>query len=334
MTKNIARVVSMLVLSSIAYSGGVAAQGQMSRIFSGPDEVPGVEFNAALNDAAINVKVGGTIFVPDSARRLRAVIVLIERGPRSELAAQGRFGDQDWRRLSQTCACGLLYFRLDTIRPMDANTPVAGDPLRNAAVGGADALLLLLQRLGDESAHREMKDAPLLFWGWSNAASFGTTFAEQYPDRTAAFIRYHTHLRGLPVNMKVLKNIPALLIAGGKDETAGTDDAASLFRGGRSGGAPWTFAIEPDATHGSSEDTFFRSGKELIIPWIEAVLRQRVAPDSTKLRPIANDTEWLGDNETGEVAPRIAFSGSRTGASWLPDELTAHGWRTVLRASK
>lgn len=312
----------------------IVAQGPMIRIHSGIDQVPGVEFVAAVNITKKNVKAAGTIFVPDNARRVRAVIVLTERCPRCDLGAGGRFGDPAWRRLSQTCECALLYLRLDTIRAIDANTPVANDVLRNAAVGGADALLLLLQRIGEESARRELKDAPMLFWGWSQAASFGTTFAELYPERTVAFIRYHTHLRGLPAEMKVLRNIPALLIAGGKDETAGTEDAETFWKRGRSAGAPWTFAIEPDATHGSSEEIFDQSAHEFLIPWMAAVVRQRVAPGTPRLRPVADDSGWLGNNQTAEIAPHATLPGPKVEASWLPDEVTARGWRAVLHVAK
>jgi len=138
-------------------------------------------------------------------------------------------------------------------------------------VGGDDALLLLLQRLGDESGHRELKDAPLLFFGWSATASFGTTFAELHPDRTIGIIRYHSHRRGMTENLSVLKSIPTLIIAGGKDETAGVQDAEALWASGRAVRAPWTFAIEPNATHGD-ERVLFRTADNLLAPWITAVV--------------------------------------------------------------
>jgi hypothetical protein len=229
--------------------------------------------------------------------------------------------------LSETSECAVLYLRLATIRP-DSQ---AGDAfIRDAAAGGADALLAILQRLGDQSAHPELKDAPLLLWGGSAGAGFGTTLAELYPQRAVAFIRYHAHLRGWSPNVKVLKDIPALLIAGGKDETAGTEDAERFWKDGRSAGAPWTFAIEPGATH-RDEQTLV-SSQELIVPWTAAVLRQRLQPGSTRLRPITEDRGWLG-NKT-EVAPYATFPGAKRDASWLPDEVTARGWRTVSGATK
>jgi len=314
------------------------------------DQVPGDEFAAGANFTGKNVKAEGTIFVPDNARRVRAVIVLVESWPGAERPAErpfldlavGRFRDQVWRTLSETSECALLYLRLGTIRPEPSagvvvngivlSNGVSSRVVRNAAAGGADALLAILQRLAEESAHPELKDAPLLLWGWSAPASFGTTLAELYSGRTVAFIRYHTHLRGLSLDMKILKNIPALFIAGGKDEQAGREDAETLWKSGRSAGAPWTFAIEPGATHANEQTVV--SSHALIIPWIAAVLRQRLVPGSVRLQPVTQESGWLGDNQSGEVAPHATFPGPKVEANWLPDEATARGWQTVLHVAK
>ena len=290
------------------------------------DGVQGAEFAAAANLTEKNIKAEGTIFVPHKVPHVLAVIVTVGRAPLVDRTAEPFYL---WRTLSETSKCALLYLRLGTIRP----EPAAGDVfVRDAAAGGADALLAILQRLGEQSAHPELKDAPLLLWGGSAGAGFGTTFAELYPERTVAFIRYHAHLRGWSPNMKVLKDIPGLLIAGGKDETAGTEDAERLWKNGRSAGAPWTFAVEPGATH--RDDQTLVSSQQLIIPWIAAVLRQRLGPGSMRLRPVTENSGWLGNNHKTEVAPYATFPGPKPEASWLPDEVTARGWRTVLDAAK
>src|SRR4030095_10854052 len=295
MRNQIARLMVASIFCSSVGPRSVAAQGAVGLI-------PGAELAAGANLITKNVKDDGTIFIPDNAQRVRAVIVLAEswpgadtgvydksgrklrdgevpsRDPRRQSAgpdlAVGRFRDQAWRKLSQTCQCALLHLRLGTIRPeASAGFDVNGFVIRNgvsdrvvrtAAEGGADALLVILQRLGEDSAHKELKDPPLLLWGWSTPTSLGTTFAELYPERTVAFIRYHTHRRGIQLDMKVLRNIPALLIAGGEDALAGTEDAETFWKSGRAAGAPWTFAIEPGATHGTEESVVSSHG--LILP--------------------------------------------------------------------
>jgi ankyrin repeat protein len=323
------------------------------------DQVSGAEFVAGANLVEKNVKAEGTVFVPDNVRRVRAVIVLAESWPESERGAVdlatglrlpdrpladlavGRFRDQAWRRLSRTTECALLHLRLGTIRAeSSAGIEVNGVLIRNgvpnrvvrdAAAGGADALLVILQRLAEESAHQELKDAPVLLWGWSASASFGTTFAAGYPERTVAFVRYHTHLRGLSPELNVLKYIPALLVAGGKDQQAGTEDAETFWKRGRSSSAPWTFAIEPEAPH-ASEEMFESSQDVMMIPWIASVLRQRLALDSTQLLRVDDTSGWLGNNRSGEIGPYAGFAGQAQEASWLPDERTARGWQSVLGA--
>jgi len=290
------------------------------------DGVQGAEFAATANLTEKNIKAEGTIFVPHKVHRVLAVIVTVGRAPLVDRAGEPFYA---WRTLSETSGCALLYLRLGTIRP----EPAAGDVfVRDAAAGGADALLAILQRLGEQSARPELNDAPLLLWGGSAGAGFGTTFAELYPQRAVAFIRYHAHLRGWFPNMSVLKDIPALLIAGSKDETAGTEDAERLWKNGRSAGAPWTFAVEPGATH--RDDQSLVSSQQLTFPWIAAVLRQRLGPGSTRLQPVTENSGWLGNNQKNEAAPYATFAGPKPEASWLPDEVTARGWRTVLGAAK
>jgi hypothetical protein len=75
-------------------------------------------------------------------------------------------------------------------------------------------------------------------------------------------------------------------------------------------------AIEPAATHGSAEH--FVSSHAVIIPWIAAVVSQRPAPGSTRLRPLTDGSGWLGNNHTTEVAAYGMFAGPKQETSWLP----------------
>jgi hypothetical protein len=200
----------------------------------------------------------------------------------SSISRSGRFRDDAWRRLAQTSGCALLHLRLGTVRPD----------------GKSDGLVVNGAIVRNGVSSRVVR----------NAAEGGGD------ERTIAFIRYHSHLRGAPVDVNVLRTVPALIIAGGNDAEAGTDDAEALWRQGRSVEAPWTFAIEPDAAHANEASIVF--SHELILPWIAAVLRQRLEPGSARLRPVAPDTGWRGDD-----------------AGWLPNEAAARGWRKVVRGT-
>ncbi len=71
-----------------------------------------------------------------------------------------------------------------------------------------------------------------------------------------------------------------------------------------------------------------------MIPWITAVVRQRLSPEGATLAVVNDGSAWMGNNRTGEVAPYNTFTGSKLEASWLPDEPSARGWRVVLGAVK
>jgi len=173
-----------------------------------------------------------------------------------------------------------------------------------------------------------------VLWGWSGGAAFSSSFAQLHPERVAAFIRYHIHRRGVPLNLGIVGSIPALIMAGGKDQTAGVEDAQELWKSGRAVGAPWTFAIEADAPHGPSGEMLLQSCHDLIIPWIGGVLRQRLAADGYTLRRIPSGSGWFANNQTTEIASSADFVGKTTEASWLPDEAAARGWRTLIRGAR
>jgi hypothetical protein len=56
--------------------------------------------------------------------------------------------------------------------------------------------------------------------------------------------------------------------------------------------------------------------------------------DGTRLRTVTDASGWLGNNHTAEIAAYGVFAGPKQEASWLPDEITARGWQTVLAGVK
>jgi hypothetical protein len=185
--------------------------------------------------------------------------------------------------------------------------------------------------LAAASKRPELANVPFLFWGHSAGASFGTTFAELHGQRTIGFIRYHTNRGELSRDVKPLKDIPALIMAGGKDNQNRMNDALDLWRSGRALGAPWTFVIEPEAIH--FDDIDIRESNALTLPWIAAVTRLRLSNDGSPLRDITGTDSWVGNHETLRAAARAAFSGAMADASWLPDEPTSRGWERVARGN-
>jgi hypothetical protein len=110
-----------------------------------------------------------------------------------------------------------------------------------------------------------------------------------------------------------------------------SNGAEQLWTAARADGAPWAFAVEPDAPH-SDEQTLIASNS-LMLPWITAIVDKRAGNDSAKLRSIDLSTGWRIDQGTGHMQ-RYVSQGVQPLSSWLPDEESARGWQAVSRKSK
>jgi pimeloyl-ACP methyl ester carboxylesterase len=274
------------------------------------------EFSASLKSEGNSLTFSGQLLLPSSARQVRSVFVDIYQF----------FKHQRIRELADRLGAAVLLFR---IQGSDAtNLPVAQHPYRNAALGGADGLDSLLRKLATDTGHAALADAPVLLLGVSASGGFATTYAALRPERTIAVIRYHSHRRGLPTNVEVVAKIPTLIMAGGDDATAGTDDARQFWTEGRRGGAPWTFLIQPDQRHGEGLDTSL----DFISSWIAAVYQQRLSAGGSPLRLIDPLAGWVGKVQSNEILPASSFQGDPLSASWLPDEATARHWRRLAVA--
>lgn len=286
------------------------------------------EFSATAQGGAGSVDVEATLLVPHTVGRVRAIIAVLRWGLGTRV-----YDDPSWRQLADDLHCGFLRLVVSNHGgPADPlELPIAQQAVRNAALGGAEGVLKILNELARQTGRRELQDAKLLFWGHSAAGSFGTTFAAIQPTRTVAFVRYHSHSRGLPVDLATIARIPALILAGEKDTTAGVEDSGALWKSGRILAAPWTFAIEPGAAHGSPEA--LKKANELTIPWVCAVIKQRLSNNGMDLRPVDDMSGWLASTAGMETAPAASFHGLTKEAAWLPDEASARAWRVVTGTS-
>jgi dienelactone hydrolase len=316
-------IVGLLATATLAPLGTERVLAQAA-----PQRITGREFGGAVNLAKEDAHMQGFVFIPQAAARVRCLLVVIWQG----LESEDFYFDAGVRRVAADSRCALA---LATLRRIEIqNNPSAGIASaldRNAAAGGGSALLKLVDQFAKESGHPELREAGMMFWGFSASASFGTTFAALYPERTIGVIRYHTHRRDLVVDLERIKSVPALLVAGGMDQTAGVDDAEQFWKAGRAAGAPWTFAVEPAASH-SSQEIQRMTARDLTVPWIAAVLRQRLTGGRT-LAAIDETQTWLSDTRTFAAAPYQEYGGDKRNANWLPDERVAQGWRTVVGAT-
>jgi len=265
------------------------------------------------------------MILPSTVSAVRCIVWVMHQG---QMSVQ-LYGHSGLRQVVAELQCSLILASIQQIEFRRPNTPMAEELNRDAAVAGDAGLSMLIERFAQDSGHHELRNAPILFWGFSAAAGFGTTFAALHPDRTIAFVRYHSHRRGSTTSVDRLKTTPTLLVAGGRDQTAGTEDASELWRSGRAAGAPWTLAVEPEAQH-SSPEIHEKTVTSLTVPWISAVVRLRLN-DKRPLKSVPVGETWLADVSTSETAAFAAFRGDRGAAVWLPDASSAKGWQAVTQ---
>jgi hypothetical protein len=87
------------------------------------------------------------------------------------------------------------------------------------------------------------------------------------------------------------------------------------------------FAEEPGAPHHSLNV----SVQELYLSLIGSVLDQRLpATPGEPLRTIDEESGWLGDLSTFNIASWPNHSGDRSMAAWLPSPGAATDWRRVV----
>ena len=282
------------------------------------DAVRGWEFAASVNLAPQDVKAEATIFIPEKVNRVRALLVVIEYGLGFQMAASPQMAST-----AEALDGAVLGVQFSNVTPKVINKGLrATNP---DAV--SDALASLLPRLADETGHQELLDAPLLFWGQSAGGGAAEGFVKRFSDRILAEVLYHSG-GGAGEPAKASLQIPTLIVQGGKD-TATENLPRDFWSRGRSAGAPWTFAVEPGAAHGDLSDKV----TDFMATWIQAVVLERLPTAGTTLRLVGDSSAWMGNNETGDVAPSDNFVGSKTEASWLPDEATARAWQSVVGAA-
>lgn len=303
--REVALLVALLLLPSASIA---AAADEVSASVTLPDR---------------QIRADGKLVAPTHPN-IRSVIVIMRWGVGGDV-----YRDAEWRDAAKRLGAALLLLDLQAtvVPPAGERLPPEKQVIRNAALGGGDALLALLDRFAQLPGYAAVENAPLLLWGFSASGSFVTTFAAAHPERTLGFVRYHSHARKLPVNMTVISKLPALIIAGADDQTAGVDDAGDLSRQGRATRAPWTFAVHPQQAHGGG----LSESKTFMLAWIEAVTRQRLVGSGSLADASAG---WLGNATFRSVFHAGDHESSPAEATWLPDERTARLWQTLIKASK
>lgn len=293
--------------------GAACAAGPVTRVSTAT--APGREASIPLPIPRSRDTAWAEIFVPSRVRVARAAVVFINR----ELDRYA-FDDRDWRTMCGRADCALVRVGL----PREDAIAVELQRVRNAALGGDSAVFMALRLGGERTGHPELRDANIVLFGFSAAGSFGPTFAARHPDRTIGFVRYHSSLRGLPVDTATLASIPSLTISGERDETAISEDSRTLWRVLRARGAPSAYVNHIGQPHLSIDGLVDAGGA--IRSWTEALIRRRATAPPLLAR---TSDGWVVDDSTGDVYPVHGDIPRTPSASWVPDAPTAFALRRL-----
>ena len=249
-------------------------------------------------------------YIPKDAKKLRAVFLLTRHG----------IGSIDHPRL-----------RDFAIRNSVALVSVKGNPVQR----GFYPVSLIdpyVERLGKMLKHPELAGLPVIAFGHSNGTGFSGIFASQRPDRTIAWISFHSG-GAFHLQFPGVEKVPGLALHGMIDPffKNGQEETVKNLR--RERNAALAIMIEANVPHGpvdKNQDATWN----FIAAFAEAAMRIRLNDDGT-LKPVDIDHGWLGANYNRElggqqelaIAPYAEFKGDRATANWLPDKEFAEVWQ-------
>ena len=177
------------------------------------DRVLGNELAAAINHPDQDLKGESVMFLPQGATPIRAVIVAIGWGLGFDV-----YLDQRVRRFAADSRLAVMRVSVRHIAEPNANLigpgripPVAGARIRHEPVA----------TIRRQTGRGELASAPLLLWGHSAGGGLVAGLATNLRERVIGLVRYHSG--GAGGDLKVLTQLPALILVGGKDPGNGGD---------------------------------------------------------------------------------------------------------------
>ena len=272
--------------------------------------------------AASNYK----LWVPEDTPVVRTVFAINMRAAGKHLF----FQDPEWRALAERTHSAMMFCEFEAKGVRDN--------------GYGLSLLKACEQFAKELKRPEISHAPFVLWGHSIGGRVAQDCARFRPSRVLAF---HIALRKIPSPAEFMNEecesmrIPALYLMGEKDTTP--EDIRMHFERARRNRSPrawiwlpkqghWPRGMSHEKDVTTTEDWRAWAAIDVVIPWTESIIRLRLpksaksASGSVKLRPIDPSKGWLGDIRTGHVYPYTSFTGSKSAASWFPNEEVAKAW--------
>ncbi len=264
------------------------------------------------------------LWLPNGVNALRGLIVMQHGcGDGAEASGLDHANDLQWQALAAKHQFALLGSKVTAgDRPCefwsfsDTGTPAA--------------FLKALHRLGRNSGHSELETVPWVLKGHSSGAEWVTGMMKKYPGRTLAVVAIrgggYLLIGSDPSTLKV----PVLFAVGLDDPypQEAVEMPRQVFLRQRQQGALWSFASAPNTAHEVGET------RSLAIPYLDAIISERLNLETGELNPIVASTGWLGNLATHAVAAAKDYPGDAEAAVWLPNQIVAYKWQEYVGKGK
>ena len=289
-----------------------------------------VSYPRSTEPGALQLNSTFTLWIPDGAKQLRAVIVH-QHGCGSDANAAGETAAHDlhWQALAAKWDAALLAPHYRQTAQGREGCDLWDDP-RN---GSHATFLKALDDLAAKCGHAELKTAPWCLWGHSGGAYWVSLMQTLAPERiVAAWLRSGTAFPmwesgdiAKPALADAAYRIPTMLNPGIKESTDGRPIAAwlgsaAMFKAYRAQGALIAFAADPLSGHDCGDSRY------LAIPFFDACLELRLSGSGQPLRALDAKQGWLAELMGRTAQPAAQFTGKAKAAVWLPNERIAKAW--------
>lgn len=271
------------------------------------------------------------LWMPAEVERAQCILVINQRGAGKRLF----FDDHRWRELAARIQAPMLYCKFEARSVRDN--------------GYGHSILKACEQFASQLGHPELKDAPFILWGHSMGGRVAQDFVRFKPERVAAYIiamRAHPSPPALMVEEPAAMQVPALYLMGSQDGKP--EDIFAHFVRAREhasarawvwlpGQKHWPEAMGHGYDQTTDSDWNNWTANDLVLPWIEAVLQNRLPKDSTSpsgpvhLQPLRLTEGWFVDMESGEVFRDNPDLDKNPSYSWLPTKQTAEQWRQITQ---
>lgn len=250
------------------------------------------------------------VYVPSTAKTIRGVMVF-QHGCSQEEFGLSRHCDVQYQALARKWDLAII----------ETNIFGLCDVWAYPSNGSYSALLLALTKAAKRSSHPELPDAPFLLWGHSGGGFWTLCMLHEHPERIIAAVCYSAAWDPQWEYPAAAYDVPVIFRHAGPGEGADNIPATAnnSFAHFRSHDAPASIAYTRGQGHNFS---YMRS---MTIPFWEAALKQRLAPDGS-LQPLDREQTFLGDTERFNICREKYYYGDKSGLCLLADRTCAEAW--------